>query len=335
MESLHEQDKSLNLLEDYLVRYALISGPISDVKQGIRNKRRRWHAIWRMFMDFFFTIRYIFLIALFYWESPHFMTWAYITGDYFHVYEKVVMVFYANGTLYSLICGLFRLTMFQLETRGQLHLVLWYDGIMSGNAQEHGLSEVNLVKMKKTIRQSVAIFKCCEKAWLLGLVVHIVLFTMTIMKRPPIYMMVWFFLWLVLLIHWLTQTWGVKSILPLACYLSYVYFKLKYRQVREALDHFVHHGQENGGRPVDLRGILSEHNALAGQVANHNMGVQWVLGTYNYICGPLVASSLLAGLTVEFRCPLHQGGHGHGQYRGRQCDRTFRPGGRRRPQRGE
>ncbi|KAI1281992.1 hypothetical protein HDE_13116 [Halotydeus destructor] len=259
---MFQRDLSLKQLEDYLIKYTLISTTISNLKNGISDKRRQRYAIYRIIMDFGQAVRYAISLWLIYAKSPKYLTWCYLAGEYFFAYDAVAIFIYFYGVFLCTLCGLFRLTMYVCETNGQLHFLTLYDSLLDGNGQEMGLTRANLMKFRKTLQLSMATFKICEKFWLGCVIVHLVPFVMAMMTRPPAYMVVYFIVWFFFIASCYSQVWGVKSILPLICYLSYVYFKLKYSQIKCALDHYIARDQNQHlvVRARQLERILRKHN---------------------------------------------------------------------------
>ncbi|KAI1281987.1 hypothetical protein HDE_13113 [Halotydeus destructor] len=301
-----KDDSSIKQLEKYLLKYRLISTSINNVKNGVSDTRYRWYTIYRMFLDFMISARYVVSLFLVFSKSPHYMTWCQLAGEYDYAYGKdAVFIYFYGSCLYSL-SGFFRLTMFMAEKRGHLQLITWLDGLKNGNAQNLGLTRTNVKEVRKTIRVMVILLRICDKFWLGCMAVHSVPLVIVMIGRPPIYLALYYLFWFFFAASCYSQIWGVKSVLPFVCYLSYVYFKLKYAQIRGALERFtVRNARSNmAGDSKVLMRILRKYNALAGQVSTHNAVIKWVLGIYSYICGPLAAISLYVIMTATLEVPF-------------------------------
>ncbi|KAI1281993.1 hypothetical protein HDE_13115 [Halotydeus destructor] len=301
-----KDDSSIIQLEKYLLKYRLISTSISNVKNGVMDRRYDWYTFYRMFLDFMIAGRYVVSLFLVFSKSPHYMTWCQLAGEYDYAYGKdAVFLYFYGSCLYSLT-GFFRLTMFMAEKRGQLQLITWLEGLKNGNALDVGLTRANVNEVRRTIRVMIVLLRICDKFWLGCMAIHAVALVMVMMSRPPIHLAIYYTFWFLFATSSYSQIWGVKSLLPFVCYLSYVYFKLKYGQIKGALERFmVASRRENvAGDSKVLMRILGKYNALAGQVATHNEVIKWVLGIYNYICGPLAAISLYVTMTSSFDVPF-------------------------------
>ncbi|KAI1281994.1 hypothetical protein HDE_13114 [Halotydeus destructor] len=300
-----KDDSSVKQLEKYLLKYRLISTSISNLKNGVSDTRYQWYTIYRMFLDFMIASRYLVSLILAFTKSPKYMTWCQLAGEYDYAYGKDAIFIYFYGACFYSLTGFLRLTMFLAEKRGQLQVITWFDGLKNGNFQDLGLTRANVTEIRKAIRVMVFLLRICDRLWLGCMAIHAVPLVIVMMGRPPIHLALYYTFWFFFAASCYSQIWGVKSIMPFICYLSYVYFKLKYGQIRGALERYMAltNRQNIASDSRLLMRILRKYNALAGQVANHNAVIKWVLGINNYICGPLAAISLYVIMTATLEVP--------------------------------
>ncbi|KAI1308684.1 hypothetical protein HDE_00374 [Halotydeus destructor] len=256
-----------------------------------------------MLMDVLMSLRYAISLILFLRQSDSYETWCNYNGEYFMAYEGVAVLIFLYAVPNLLLCGMFRLTMIILETRNKLHVITWYDSLINGNGHDLGLTGSNLIKFRQKIHQSAKQLKILDRLWIACFIIHSVPYVDTLMTRPPIYMVVYYTCWFVVNLVSNSQLLGVICALPIICSLSYEYFKLEYGQIKTALKQYMSLDNDNINSST-LMEILRKHNVMAGQVADHNEAVKWILGIYKYVCSPIAAMSIYFACTGSLDVPF-------------------------------